>query len=263
MSLESPALPASVPPGPVAAPLAPVPTGRLWALALVAALAAGAVAAGLNQATVHFFEPPVRMVTAMGALINVPTYESRVVADTKNATLANAALGAALGLALGLAGGLARRSVRSGLVAAGLGAVAGAGVGALAATAFVTLYFRQMNDPSGDAVSSELVMSFLVHATMWATAGLVGGVALGVGLGSRAVAVKAGIGGAIGGLLATVLYEVAAAMAFPNGGTSQPLIQSTAPRVMACLLVAVLASALAAHSAADTLKARPVPPPAA
>ena len=82
---------------------------RLWAIAMAAAIVSGLLTWMIGERTVRFFEPPPRPTTFRGHTMNRPSFENRVAAELKNATLTFGVFGAGLGLAMGLAGGLGRR----------------------------------------------------------------------------------------------------------------------------------------------------------
>jgi hypothetical protein len=161
--------------------------------------------------------------------------------DVKNAALAFAVQGACLGLALGLAGGLARGSVRSGAVAGLAGAVLGAALALGASVALQPVYYRTLQL---DQVDQNLTVPMMVHGGIWGAAGLAGGLAFGLGLGRGPSTIgRAAVGGVVGVLLAAIVFEAAAAMAFPTAATTRPLAPTPASRLMAKMLVALLSAA--------------------
>ena len=83
---------------------------RLWSIAMAAAIVSGLLTWMIGERTVRFFEPPPRPTTVRGHTMNHPSFENRVAAELKNATLTFGVFGAGLGLAMGLAGGLGRRA---------------------------------------------------------------------------------------------------------------------------------------------------------
>src|SRR5262245_43199309 len=104
--------------------------GRLWATALVAGIATGAIAWLIGEA-VYKLVPLPRPSGPFGTYTdadNVLVWR----AEVQNAALAFGPLGAVLGASLGLAGGVARRSTRTAAVAAAIGLVVG-GVAAIGA----------------------------------------------------------------------------------------------------------------------------------
>jgi hypothetical protein len=151
-----------------------------------------------------------------------------------SATASFATMGGILGLAMGLSGGLVRRSAAAGARAAILGLLLGAGAVATVALVIVPIFFK-----SYDPHSTDLVLPLLTHGALWLTAGATGGLALGWGLGGGRWK-NTLAGGAVGAAGATIVYEIAGALAFPAGKTDLPLSSSMAPRAMAQLLVAIL-----------------------
>ena len=226
------------------APSPPTRPGRLWALALVASILAGLGSWLAGEVTRTDFVPPERIIVAMGIKMNIPSFEEKAKAGRRNATLANGVFGGILGLALGLAGGLARGSVRVALVAAVAGVLIGLAAGVGSSEAILPFYYQQL-DKGSEELSRDLVVPLIVHAVSWAAVGLAGGLALGLGQGARGRIASAALGGLVGGVLGAGGYEVIGALAFPNGGTSEPLATFWAPRLIGKLLVAVLATTLA------------------
>jgi hypothetical protein len=224
-------------------PVVPRP-GRLWALALGAAVAAGLVSTLVGESIHLGFKPPRHVVQTMGGPADIPEYKDDVAARYKNAVAASAVLGASLGLALGLAGGLARGSFRAAVGPGLIGVVAGGLVGGGAALGLLPIYFHQENI-APEELSRDLVVPFLMHAGIWAAIGAASGAAFGLGLGSWRLAVTAAVGGLVGGLLGAVLYEVVGALALPNGKTSDPVAPILAGRLLARFAVSMLVAALA------------------
>jgi hypothetical protein len=210
----------------------------------VATLLAGLGSWLAGEATRNHFVPPVRMITAMGIQMNLPSFEEKVKAERRNATLANGVLGGLLGLALGLAGGLARGSARAASVAAIAGVLIGLGAGVGASEAILPFYYHQL-DKGSEELSKDLILPLIIHSVSWAAVGLAGGIALGLGQGARGRIASAALGGLVGGVLGAGAYEVIGALAFPAGGASEPMATYWAPRLIGKLLVTTLAAALA------------------
>jgi hypothetical protein len=230
----------------------PVHLGRLWTLALAAGLGAGVVAGLGGEAVSDLFRPAVVATTLRGgSVVPAANNETRTAAAIQNAALAAGLLGAALSAALGLAGGLARGDRRAAagaaLVGLTLGAIAGAGVGLLLGP----IYYRYER-----YITDDLIRPMLLHGGVWGAVGAAGGLAFGLGLGGRPRAVRATIGGLLGALMGTVLSDVIGAVAFPLARTVQPLALTWGPRVLARLLVAVLAT-VGAALAVDDPRGRP------
>jgi hypothetical protein len=145
-------------------------------------------------------------------------------------------LGGSLGLGLGVAGGLLRGSARSaglgGLVGVILGGVAGAG----AAKVLIPLYFRNYSGVS-------LTVPLLVHAGLWISISLAAGLAFGLGIGGPGRTIEAVTSAIAGALIATFTYEFAAVWLFPAAQTDRPLPLSSASRMFAYLVVALIIGA--------------------
>lgn len=213
-----------------------------WLLLLLAGLLAGALSAGLGEATREYFSPELKLQERQGNKMMEPTPETSIRATLKNGALANAELGALLGLALGLAGGLARRSVRVAAAAALCGAALGTVLGAATSLGLIPLFYVAKHFTA--STEPDLSMSLVLHAGIWASLGAAGGLAFAIGLGEHCRLGRAVIGGFLGAFVATLLYEVLGAVAFPLSGTGEPIAENWAPRVLARILIPVL-SALA------------------
>jgi hypothetical protein len=220
--------------------------GRLLALAIVAALMAGAASWLVGERIMDAYRADL--------LPNIeahPSAESvRRWRDARlySATLTYATMGGFLGLAMGLAGGLLRRSA----LAAARAAIAGFVLGTIAvASASVPLvsYFYQARDPQ----STDLVLPLFTHGAIWSAAGAIGGLALGLGLGGAGRWKATMVGAIVGAAAATIVYEIVGALAFATAKTDLPLSASLTTRGMAQLLVATLAAigaVLALHQTA-------------
>src|SRR5262245_32343845 len=222
-----------------------VPPGRLWGWALGAALLAGLAAWLVGEGTVEVFRPKLQtMMTMMGPMEGATNAE-RARAASWNAALAYTLLGAFLGLAMGLAAGLARKSPRAAFVAGAVGLALGAILALVSSLALQPLYYRSIEQ---DPLQQSLTMPMLVHAGIWATVGAAGGIALGLGLGShpRRFALIV-LGGLVGAVLAAVTFEMIGALLLSREAeTTRPVSLTWSSRLLACLLVALLASAGAA-----------------
>ncbi len=215
---------------------------RLWALAMAAAVVAGLLTWMIGERTVRFFEPPPRPTRARGLTMNRPSFDSRVAAELKNATLTFGVFGAGLGLAMGLAGGLGRRARRAAMSAAAFGLVLGGTVGGMASAAVLPFYYRKL-DVAQEALSHDLILPFLVHAGIWSSVAATSGLAFGIGLRSRRRLALVALHGLLGGLLGAGIYEILAALAFPTGRTTEPLAGAWAPRLIGRLTVSIAAAA--------------------
>jgi hypothetical protein len=147
-------------------------------------------------------------------------------------------MGGCLAVAMGLAGGLARRSA----LAAGSAAIAGLVLGTATAGGLAYILvanFYKHHDPQ----SNDLVLPLLTHCAIWSAAGAIGGLAFGLGLGGRGRWKATVMGGLAGAAAATIVYELAGALAFASSKTDLPLSDSSITRGMAQLLTATFAAA--------------------
>jgi hypothetical protein len=187
--------------------------------------------------------------------LNVTDRRGEAAASAMNAGLAYALLGASLGAALGAAGGRIRGDGRATWKAAGVGLAAGAAGAALASAAILPAYNAyKLGHP--DEASRDLLYPLVVHAATWATAGAAGGLALALGLGvhDRRALLKVAVGGLAGAAIGAAAFEMVGAFAFPKAETAR-FVSKTAPtRLLARLLVCVLAAGLAANGAVDALR---------
>ena len=226
----------------------PLRAGRVWACTLLAATLAGVGAWLGGEGNLRRFVPAVRMVMVMGTSTNMPTFEEKVKAERRNASLGNGILGGALGLALGLAGGLARGSIRSAAVAGLAGAVLGLGAGVGASELALPVYFRQL-DKGAEDLSKDVLFPLMIHAACWSFMGAAAGVALAFGAGAdRSRILSAAVAGLIGAAIGAVAYEMIGALAFPGDKTTDPIAAEWAPRLIAKLSVALLAAVFAAFA---------------
>jgi hypothetical protein len=216
---------------------------RLWALAMAAAIVCGLMTWIIGERTVGLFEPPPRPTKARGHAMNRPSFENRVAAELKNATLTFGVFGAGLGLAMGLAGGLGRRAPRAAMSAAAFGLVLGGTAGGVASAAVLPFYYRKL-DVAQEALSHDLILPFLVHAGIWSSVAATAGLAFGIGLRSRQRLTLVALHGLLGGLLGAAIYEILAALAFPTGRTTEPLAGAWAPRLIGRMTVSIASAAL-------------------
>ena len=215
---------------------------RLWALAMAAAVVAGLLTWMIGERTVRFFEPPPRPTRARGLTMNRPSFDSRVAAELKNATLTFGVFGAGLGLAMGLAGGLGRRAPaprcrprRSDWCSA----ARSGGWPRLPCSPSTIASWTSPRRP----LSHDLILPFLVHAGIWSSVAATSGLAFGIGLRSRRRLALVALHGLLGGLLGAGIYEILAALAFPAGRTTEPLAGAWAPRLIGRLTVSIAAAA--------------------
>jgi hypothetical protein len=123
-----------------------------------------------------------------------------------------------------------------------------------ASLALQPLYYQSLQL---DRIEQDLTMPALVHAGIWAAVAAPAGMAFGLGLGGRRVRIaRAALGGLLGAVVAAVAYEVLGELAFPQAKTIQPMALTWPPRLMARLLLALLAAA----GAAALIPRAPAPP---
>jgi hypothetical protein len=213
----------------------------VWLLVLSAGLISGLGSWLLGEATWDWF-PVTRMLGPGPPSVEEQRaaqadYES---AQTKAVALALGWLGGALGLTLGLAGGLARGSVRGGAAMGLVGLAMGAGAGIVAAFALMPPYFLFLNQYP--LARDLLIIPLLIHIGLWSPLGAAGGLAFGLGLGRRRLIPRALLGGCLGAVLGSVIYEVVGAVVFPLAMTTRPLSVTSGSRLLARLLIALLAA---------------------
>ena len=212
--------PQSPPPSPEPAPKG---ISRLWALALVAALVAGSASWLAGEVILNAYQGDL---LPMLKIRPDPEDTRRLDAARVNSAAATfMMMGGMLGLALGLAGGLARHSASAGARPAILGLLLGAATPAGIAILLLPIFFRG-HDPQ----SNDLMMSLLTQGAIWSSVGAVGGLVFGVGLGGRSRWKATLAGGIAGAAAATIVYEIAGALAFPTGKTELPLSSSMPAR---------------------------------
>ena len=111
-------------------------------------------------------------------------------------------------------------------------------------------------------VEYELVVSALMHGSIWGLIGAAGALAFAAGLGDRKIYAAAALAGFLGALLGGLVFDVAGAALFPFAGTSQPVSLTWSSRLLARLLVttgvAILVS-LSLPRRSQTASA-PIPP---
>jgi hypothetical protein len=209
--------------------------GRILAFALAAGLIAGVASLLAGEEIQNRYHSDL-----VPALKIAPSAEDmRRWRDARlySATLTFATMGGFLGLTMGLAGGLARRSGVAGARAAILGLLLGTAATASLALVLVSVFFKRHDPQSGD-----LVFPLLTHGAIWSAVGAIGGLAFGLGLGGQGRWRATLVGGLVGAATATVIYEVAGALAFAASKTDLPVSSSITTRVLAHLLVATLSA---------------------
>ena len=212
----------------------PGPSARRGAWA---ALAAGIVAAtmtwAVGEVTIGFF-PQKTTLDPLKETADLAGYKRIVV---KNASITHGLQGAILGLSLGVAGGIASRaSTRSRAIAGGTGVLLGGLLGAVGSYGAFTVYNTLV-----DANAHDMIPPLLTHAGVAALLGASGGLAFGLGLGGRGRAIRGMVGGLVGGAIGAVLCEVALAVVFPDERTGAPIASAWTPRLMAHVLIDLLA----------------------
>jgi hypothetical protein len=216
--------------------------GRVWGVALAAGLAAGLLAWAAGEAAHGAFRPRTFQVEIMGQTSIEPTVGTQNAADYKNAALAFAFLGGATGLLLGLAGGIVSGGPVRGLLVGSLGLLAGTLVGALASLAILRIHYRGFVPNPND-----LVTPILIHGGIWTVIGAVGGAAFALGAGLRRHATSAAAGACLGAMLATLLFHVLGESFLPGSSYAEPLAATPTARLLARVLVPLLAAAGAAR----------------
>jgi hypothetical protein len=184
---------------------------------------------------------------ASGRTIDWSTPATKEAAATATSSRLQAVFGGLLGLFMGWAGGWARQSARAALAAGLFGACSGALLGAAAPYLVLPAYARYRQMEGGD-----LGASLVLHASLWAGIGAAGGLALGLGLGGLSRAWRSALGGILGALCGGLLFDLLGAMIFPLEETGLPTSSSARTRLLARLLVAILAAAGAAWAACQT-----------
>ncbi len=213
---------------------------RVWAIALMVGIAAGFVSWGAGELARGFFRPRLSRVELMGMTSLQPTLESQHNADLKNTALAFGILGCVTCLAMGLAGGLAGRSPGRGLmVGVGIQAV-GVSIAVFATYALIPRLLRDVTPDPND-----LITPMLIHGGIWVPIAAVAGLGFAIGVGNRRLLSAMG-GACLGGLLATILYHILSAMLYPQLGSTEAVSSAWVLRLLASLLIAVLAAAGAA-----------------
>jgi hypothetical protein len=212
----------------------------LFTASLLGALA-GLISSGVGE-TGLLEEPAKReKFIAAGHHLDEPTGPTILAAARITLARHHAIFGGLFGFFLGTVGGLARRSIIAALVAGLAGGGVGAGIGAGAAFLALPIYARHLQLEGGDMLGS-----LILHACLWTGIGAAGGLALGLGLGGRLRVLQTAIAGALGALCGVLFFEVLGAIVFPLDETGSPISATARTRLLARLLVAVLAAAGAA-----------------
>ena len=200
----------------------------LWTLALSAGFVAGMAAWGLGEATL--------IPEAGFQSKNEKRFVSQTVAGFRNGSICFGALGAAMGLGLGMTGGLARRSTVRAVIAGTTGLTLGGAAGVALTQLMLPVYYEHSR-------SSDITYSLIVHGGIWAGVAATAGLAFAIGwVGWRGV-LRGVLGAVAGALVATVVHEIAGGILFPLASTDRPISQTWETRLMARLLVSMLAAA--------------------
>ncbi len=178
-------------------------------------------------------------VNTMGNILMVPTAKTVTNADTRNAALTFGVLGVCLAGLLGIAGGLARRSASGIVLAALLGLVLGLTCGVGFSFAVLPFFFR--TEPFYPEY--DLILSMIMHGSIWGSIGAAGGLTFAAGLGVRRVYGRALLAGLMGAVLGTIGFELIGVVLFPLENTGQPVSTSWPTRLMARLTVTLMTAA--------------------
>jgi hypothetical protein len=128
----------------------------------------------------------------------------------------------------------------AGLFGAGVGALVGAGTPHLVLPVYAQ--YRQIH-------GGDLTASLVLHGSLWAGIGTAAGLALGLGVGGTLRALKAAGGGFLGALCGALIFDFLGALAFPLEETWLPTSSTARTRLLARILVAVMAALGAAIAA--------------
>ena len=156
-------------------------------------------------------------------------------AATRNGALAFGVLGVCLGGLLGIAGGLARRSVSASVVAGLVGSILGLALAVGACFALLPYFLKTLPDhPDYD-----LILSMIMHGSIWGLTGAAAGLAFALGLGERRLLGRALVAGFAGAVLGAIAFDLIGGVLFPLANTGQPISTTWPTRLLARLLVTV------------------------
>jgi hypothetical protein len=130
---------------------------------------------------------------------------------------------------------LVRGSVRWASLAAVIGLVLGGAAAVGTAGLTLPIYYEHLK-------FNDLTYSLLVHGGTWTATGGAAGLAFGLGMGGWGRMLRCLLGGAGAALLAAVIYEFVGIVRFPLAMTDRPLAKTWEMRLLARLLVALLAA---------------------
>jgi hypothetical protein len=201
----------------------------------LAGLMAGLVAFGVGEAVYQLIPAETVTVNTMGRMITGPDQATMAVAEVRNGALTFGLFGLCLAGFLGMAGGLARRSASRTLVAGLLGSILGLASGAALSLAILPLALESL--PAH--LDYNLMISAIMHGSIWGLSGGAAGLAFATGLGKRGLVVRATAAGIVGAVLGAVAFDMIAAVIFPLANTGQPISTTWPSRLMARLLVAI------------------------
>jgi hypothetical protein len=224
------------------------PTVRTWGMILGAALLSGLASFTLGEFAPVLVPPeslPPEIAAAGAQRASAETELRMKTSRDRVATLTYGGLGMALALALGAAGGLSRRSARRAITAGVIGLILGGAAGAGATRALLPSYHATRAATPDSDVTNDLPLALRTHGGIWLAVGAAAGLALGLGLGGGARTAKALVGGILGAGLATAIYEFAGAIAFPMAQTFRPVAESSGPRLLAHLGMALCVAGVA------------------
>jgi hypothetical protein len=209
-----------------------------WWIAL-AGLLAGLAAFGVGEIVFDLIPTEQEQINTLGTLSMVPTAKTMRKAATRNGALTFGLLGVCLGGLLGIAGGLSRRSVSAMLAAGLLGSILGLATGAGVSFAVLPLFFR-LEPVYADY---DLILSMIMHASIWGATGAVAGLAFAAGLGKPNLHGRAVAAGLVGAVLGAIVFDLIGVVLVPLGNTGQPISTTWPTRLMARLLVTLAAAA--------------------
>ena len=90
----------------------------------------------------------------------------------------------------------------------------------------------------------ELILSMIMHASIWGLTGAVSGLAFGVGFGDRRLILRGLAAGFAGAVLGSVVFDLIGAVVFPLAGTGEPISTTWPSRLLARLTVTLGIAAL-------------------
>jgi uncharacterized membrane protein len=205
-----------------------------WWLGL-AGLVAGLVAFGIGEMIYELIPAKKVAIPTMGQIVIAPSVETSNVAATRNGALTFGVLGVCLGGFLGIAGGLARRSASASVVAGLLGSILGLALAAGACFALLPFFLKTLpNHPDYD-----LLLSMIMHGSIWGLTGAAAGLAFAVGLGGRRLLGRALAAGFAGAVLGAIAFDLIGGLLFSLANTGQPISTTWPTRLMARLMVTV------------------------